>query len=119
MATATTSKTAAKATPAATVTESATTLTVSSRPAYFIEKLDEATGELAHVSRFRYLPGHPRQVRFDAKAYIICTGCSCICFFIRCTKHQYFFCFTCTVWQGYCSTDGLISFFRINTEADM
>ena len=68
MATATTSKTAAKATPAATVTELATTLAVSSRPAYFIEKLDEATGELAQVSRFRYLPGHPRQVRFDAKA---------------------------------------------------
>ena len=37
-------------------------------PAYFTEKLDEATGELVQVSRFRYLPGHPRQVRFDAKA---------------------------------------------------
>lgn len=37
-------------------------------PAYLTEKLDEATGELAQVSRFRYLPGHPRQVRFDAKA---------------------------------------------------
>ena len=29
-------------------------------PAYLTEKLDEATGELAQVSRFRYLPGHPR-----------------------------------------------------------
>ncbi|GAA4027929.1 hypothetical protein GCM10022409_09940 [Hymenobacter glaciei] len=37
-------------------------------PAYLTEKLNEATGELAQVSRFRYLPGHPRQVRFDAKA---------------------------------------------------
>ena len=37
-------------------------------PAYRTEQLDEATGELAQVSRFRYLPGHPRQVRFDAKA---------------------------------------------------
>jgi hypothetical protein len=37
-------------------------------PAYLTEKLDETTGELAQVSRFRYLPGHPRQVRFDAKA---------------------------------------------------
>ena len=37
-------------------------------PAYLTEKLDDATGELAQVSRFRYLPGHPRQVRFDAKA---------------------------------------------------
>ena len=36
--------------------------------AYLIDKLDEATGEVAKVSRFRYLPGHPRQVRFDAKA---------------------------------------------------
>jgi len=37
-------------------------------PAYLIEKADEATGEVGRVSRFRYLPGHPRQVRFDAKA---------------------------------------------------
>ena len=36
--------------------------------AYLIDKVDEATGEVAKVSRFRYLPGHPRQVRFDAKA---------------------------------------------------
>lgn len=33
-----------------------------------IDKVDEASGEVAQVSRFRYLPGHPRQVRFDAKA---------------------------------------------------
>ncbi len=38
------------------------------RPAYLIDKLDEATGEVAQVPMFRYLPGHPRQVRFDAKA---------------------------------------------------
>lgn len=37
-------------------------------PAYLIDKADEATGEVVPVSRFRYLPGHPRQVRFDAKA---------------------------------------------------
>jgi hypothetical protein len=37
-------------------------------PAYLTEKADEATGEVVHVSRFRYLPGHPRQIRFDAKA---------------------------------------------------
>ena len=41
---------------------------VTAVPAYLTEKLDEATGELAQVSRFRYLPGHPRQIRFDAKA---------------------------------------------------
>ena len=37
-------------------------------PAYLTEKAVEATGEVVQVSRFRYLPGHPRQVRFDAKA---------------------------------------------------
>ena len=37
-------------------------------PAYLIDKLNEATGDVVQVSRFRYLPGHPRQVRFDAKA---------------------------------------------------
>ncbi|MCA8831931.1 hypothetical protein [Hymenobacter pini] len=38
------------------------------RRAYLLEKVDEATGEVQQVSRFRYLPGHPRQIRFDAKA---------------------------------------------------
>ncbi|SNR53007.1 hypothetical protein [Hymenobacter mucosus] len=37
-------------------------------PAYLLEKADEATGEVVQVPRFRYLPGHPRQIRFDAKA---------------------------------------------------
>ncbi|GAA4033416.1 hypothetical protein GCM10022409_17150 [Hymenobacter glaciei] len=69
MATATTSKTAAKATTsAALVIESAATLTVSSRPAYLVAGVDESTGEETWSNRFRYLPGHPRQVRFDAKA---------------------------------------------------
>lgn len=36
--------------------------------AYLTTTLDEASGELTETSRFRYLPGHPRQVRFDAKA---------------------------------------------------
>ncbi|MFD2785340.1 hypothetical protein [Hymenobacter rubripertinctus] len=35
---------------------------------YLIDKVDEATGEVVQVPRFRYLPGHPRQIRFDAKA---------------------------------------------------
>ncbi|WP_046245439.1 hypothetical protein [Hymenobacter terrenus] len=51
------------AAPTLTLTASAATA-----PAYLTEKLDEATGELVQVARFRYLPGHPRQVRFDAKA---------------------------------------------------
>jgi hypothetical protein len=50
-----------------TTNEAAAALAIAS-PAYLIEKLDEATGELVQVPRFRYLPGHPRQVRFDAKA---------------------------------------------------
>lgn len=40
---------------------------VTAVPAYLTDKLDEAAGELAQVPRFRYLPGHPRQIRFDAK----------------------------------------------------
>lgn len=51
------------AAPTMTLTSSAAAL-----PAYLIDKADEATVEVVQVSRFRYLPGHPRQVRFDAKA---------------------------------------------------
>ncbi|MDJ0367329.1 hypothetical protein QMK33_19445 [Hymenobacter sp. H14-R3] len=36
--------------------------------AYLTATVDEDSGEVAETSRFRYLPGHPRQVRFDAKA---------------------------------------------------
>ncbi len=69
MATATTTpKQAAKAAPAALVTTSAVTLTASARPAYLVAGVDESTGEETWSNRFRYLPGHPRQVRFDAKA---------------------------------------------------
>ncbi|GAA4361785.1 hypothetical protein GCM10023185_29050 [Hymenobacter saemangeumensis] len=55
-------------TPAAPVTASLTAPQPALTRAYLTEKLDEATGELVQVSRFRYLPGHPRQIRFDAKA---------------------------------------------------
>ena len=61
-------KAATKAAPAASVAESADTLTASARPAYLIAGVDEATGEETWSNRFRYLPGHPRQIRFDAKA---------------------------------------------------
>ncbi len=50
-----------------TATASNVALTIAG-PAYLLDKLDEATGEVQQVPRFRYLPGHPRQVRFDAKA---------------------------------------------------
>lgn len=36
--------------------------------AYLMATVDEDSGEVVETSRFRYLPGHPRQVRFDAKA---------------------------------------------------
>ena len=64
MATATTSKKAAtKAAP----TADAVTTPAPSR-AYLTVAIDEQTGEVTETSRFRYLPGHPRQIRFDAKA---------------------------------------------------
>ncbi|GAB2777782.1 hypothetical protein HNQ93_001746 [Hymenobacter luteus] len=53
-------KTSTAQLPAAPITEAA--------PAYLVEKVDETTGEVQQVPRFRYLPGHPRQIRFDAKA---------------------------------------------------
>ena len=67
MATATTPKNAAaKAAPAAQVSD--LTITPSTRPAYLVAGVDESTGEETWSNPFRYLPGHPRQIRFDAKA---------------------------------------------------
>ncbi len=45
-------------------------LTITPQPtrAYLTASVDEATGEVTETSRFRYLAGHPRQIRFDAKA---------------------------------------------------
>ena len=48
--------------------EPATADVATTHPAYLLDKVDEATGEVVQVPRFRYLPGHPRQIRFDAKA---------------------------------------------------
>ena len=50
---------AAPAAPAAAVTPSR---------AYLTATVDEATGEVTETSRFKYLPGHPRQIRADLKA---------------------------------------------------
>ena len=46
------------------------TLTTTSQPsrAYLTVAVDEDSGEVTETSRFRYLAGHPRQIRFDAKA---------------------------------------------------
>ena len=58
-----TPKTTAAAAPAA-------TLTITPQPtrAYLTVAVDEDSGEVTEASRFRYLAGHPRQIRFDAKA---------------------------------------------------
>ncbi|SDY30270.1 hypothetical protein [Hymenobacter psychrophilus] len=45
-----------------------TAATTTPSRAYLTAMLDENTGEVTEASRFRYLPGHPRQIRFDAKA---------------------------------------------------
>ncbi len=46
------------------------TLTTTPQPtrAYLTVAVDEDSGEVTETSRFRYLAGHPRQIRFDAKA---------------------------------------------------
>ncbi|MGY3089938.1 hypothetical protein ACVWYF_002986 [Hymenobacter sp. UYAg731] len=63
-----TAKTTTAAAPAVAAAPVMAIVAAALRPAYLTEKADEATGEVVQVSRFRYLPGHPRQVRFDAKA---------------------------------------------------
>jgi len=57
-------KTAAAASAAA---DTATAARLTASRAYLTATADE-DGELTETSRFRYLPGHPRQIRFDAKA---------------------------------------------------
>ena len=36
--------------------------------AYMVQTVDEDTGDLTETPRFRYLPGHPKQIRADLKA---------------------------------------------------
>ncbi len=57
-------KTAAAASAAA---DTATAASLTASRAYLTATVSE-DGELTETSRFRYLPGHPRQIRFDAKA---------------------------------------------------
>lgn len=42
--------------------------------AYLTASVDTETGEVTETSRFKYLPGHPRQIRFDAKAGVFNIG---------------------------------------------
>jgi hypothetical protein len=51
--------------PAAAATAAAVT---PSRAYMQVVSVDEETGEVIEKPRFKYLPGHPRQIRFDAKA---------------------------------------------------
>jgi hypothetical protein len=46
----------------------ATAAAVTPSRAYFTASVDETTGEVVEASRFKYLPGHPRQIRADLKA---------------------------------------------------
>ncbi len=62
---ATTTKTATSAAAAALA---ATDTTPKPTRAYLTASVDEATGEVTETSRFKYLPGHPRQIRADLKA---------------------------------------------------
>ena len=42
--------------------------------AYLTAITDTDSGEVIETSRFKYLPGHPRQIRFDAKAGVFNIG---------------------------------------------
>jgi hypothetical protein len=64
---ATTPKTAASAAAAAPAATDTLTLLTPSR-AYMVPSLDEDTGEVTEKPRFKYLLGHPRQIRADLKA---------------------------------------------------
>ena len=46
----------------------ATAAAVTPSRAYLTAVVDEASGEVVESSRFKYLPGHPRQIRADLKA---------------------------------------------------
>lgn len=68
---ATTTKTAASAAPAALA---ATQPPTASRAYMEVVSVDEETGELTEKSRFRYLPGHPKQICADLKAGVFNVG---------------------------------------------
>lgn len=52
----------------------ATAAAVTPSRAYLTASVDEATGEVVETSRFKYLPGHPRQIRADLKAGVFNIG---------------------------------------------
>ncbi len=68
---ATTTKTAASAAAAAPAAKD----TITASRAYLeVVSVDEQTGEVTEKSRFKYLPGHPKQIRADLKAGVFNVG---------------------------------------------
>ena len=68
---ATTTKTAASAAAAAPAAKD----TITASRAYLeVVSVDEETGEVTEKSRFKYLPGHPKQIRADLKAGVFNVG---------------------------------------------
>jgi hypothetical protein len=68
---ATTTKTAASAAAAAPAAKD----TITASRAYMeVVSVDEETGEVTEKSRFKYLPGHPKQIRADLKAGVFNVG---------------------------------------------
>ncbi|GAB2784624.1 hypothetical protein HNQ93_002466 [Hymenobacter luteus] len=64
--------------PATTVTPTATAATPTPSRAYLTATVNEETGEVTETSRFRYLPGHPKQIRADLKAGVFNVGGSTV-----------------------------------------
>lgn len=60
--------------PVAVATATPATTPVAASRAYLTAAVDEATGEITETPTFKYLPGHPRQIRFDAKAGVFNIG---------------------------------------------
>ncbi|WBO84496.1 hypothetical protein [Hymenobacter yonginensis] len=63
-----------KSAAAAPVTPAASAAALTPSRAYLTATVDEATGEVTETSRFRYLPGHPKQIRADLKAGVFNVG---------------------------------------------
>lgn len=54
--------------------DAASAAAVTPSRAYLTASVDTETGDVTETSRFKYLPGHPRQIRFDAKAGVFNIG---------------------------------------------
>ncbi len=61
-------------TPTPVAAEATTALLPTPSRAYLMATMDEASGEVTERTRFKYLPGHPRQIRFDGKGGVFNVG---------------------------------------------